>query len=193
MATTSKSYCVTCSKQRSTFRCSGCSQEFCFNHLTDHKRQLNKQLDEIEINRDLFQRSLNDRISKPQKHVLIQEIDQWEQDSINKIRQTANETRQTIFEYTNQNIKELELKLTHLTTQLKQSRDENDFSELDLHRWNEQLIQMANELIKPININIRQDNTQLITKIAVDVTSTSKFNSLTKSNLKNLQNKKQLI
>lgn len=172
---TNKSHCITCNKQRSTFRCSGCSQDFCFNHLTDHKRHLNKQLDEVELNRDLFRQTLNDRIAKPQKHVLIQEIDKWEQDSINKIRQTANETRQIIFEYTNQNIQELETKLTNLTHQLKQCRDENDFSEIDLHRWNEQLVQMTKDLVKPMNINIRQDNTQLVTKIAVDVISPSKL------------------
>lgn len=172
MATaTGRTRCVTCGKERSTFKCGGCSQEFCYNHLADHKQYLNKQLDEVEVNRDLFRQTLSEHTSKPEKQTLIKEIDKWEHDSINQIRQTANELRQTVLKHTTGYIREVETKLNKLTEQLRQSREENDFFETDLRRWNDELTQLTQELTKPSNINLRQDTIPLITKISVDVIS----------------------
>ncbi|CAF1550279.1 unnamed protein product, partial [Adineta steineri] len=61
----SKARCVTCGKEKSTVRCDGCSQPFCYNHLVDHRQELNKQLDEIEVSRDLFRQTLTEQSAKP--------------------------------------------------------------------------------------------------------------------------------
>jgi hypothetical protein len=58
-----------------------------------------------------------------------------------------------------------------LTKQLQQSREENDFYETDLNRWNEELTQLTEELAKPSNIDIRQDAIPLISKISVNIVS----------------------
>jgi len=52
--TTGKTHCVICSKEKVTFKCGGCLEEFCYKDLGDHQQELNKQFDEIEFNRDLF-------------------------------------------------------------------------------------------------------------------------------------------
>ncbi len=67
----SKTHCVTCGKEKATSKCSGCLQDFCYNHL--------------EVNHDLFQPTLNEQIAKPRKHALIQQINPWEKNSMNKI------------------------------------------------------------------------------------------------------------
>ncbi|CAF0842481.1 unnamed protein product [Rotaria sordida] len=166
-----RTICITCGKEKATFRCGGCSQEFCFNHLGDHKQELSKQFDEVELNRDLFRQTLTDQTDKPQKHPLIQQIDTWERDSINKIRQKAEEARQVVLTHINESIRQIESRLNQLTDQLRQSREENDFFETDLQRWNDDLTQLKEELTKPSNINLRQDATPLITRISIDVTS----------------------
>jgi len=163
--------CVICGKERATLRCGGCLQEFCYNDFGNHRQELAKQLDEVEVNRDLFRQTLTEQISKPEKQELIQQIDQWERDSINKIRQTAEEARQVVFKHTTEHIKELETNLNKLTEQLRQSREENDFFETDLRRWNDELTRLTEELVKPSNIHFREDATALVTKISVDVTS----------------------
>ncbi len=53
-ATIGKARYIICSKDRSAVRCEGCLQIFCYNHLTDHRQELNEQLDEIEVNRDTY-------------------------------------------------------------------------------------------------------------------------------------------
>ncbi len=66
-----RSHCVTCGKDnKATLRCGGCLQEYCFNHLTDHRQGLSKQLDEIEVARDLFKQTLSQQTAEPEKHAL---------------------------------------------------------------------------------------------------------------------------
>jgi chromosome segregation ATPase len=163
--------CVTCEKVKATSRCGGCLQEFCYNDFGHHRQELNKQLDEVEVTRDLFRQTLTDQTTDPQKHSLIQQINDWERDSIRKIRQAAEEARQTLLKHTTGHMRQVEIDLNELTGQLRQRREENDFFETDLYHWNEELTRLTKELAKPSNINLRQDTKPLVNKIAVDITS----------------------
>ena len=167
-STSAKNHCVICSK-RASFNCEGCGQAFCFNHVSDHRQQLNQQLDEIEVNRDLFRQTLTEQNTVPQKHPLIKQIDQWEHDSIDKIRRTAHKARQQILQYGTKYTTEIEDKLAKLTDQLREGRQGNDFVETDLVHWREELDRLVNELAVPSHISIRQDTNSLVTNILVDI------------------------
>src|ERR1700733_4792261 len=94
MATTTlNTHCFICNKKKATFKCTGCLEEFCYKHLTDHRQELNKQLNDIEMNHNLLRQTLNQNIENPNNHFLIQKIDQWEQDSMKKIQETAKQAR----------------------------------------------------------------------------------------------------
>jgi DNA helicase IV len=174
MATaTSKTHCVKCGKEKATMRCGGCLKEFCFKHLGDHRQDLNKEFDEIEVNRDLFRQSLTQHIEQPNNHTLIQPINQWEQNSIKIIQKTADEARQLLLKNTNYHIHQIETKLNVLTNQLRQSRDEDDFHELNLHQFRQELTRLTEELTKPSNILIREDSTSFISKIIVQISDNS--------------------
>jgi hypothetical protein len=170
--------CVTCGKDKATLRCGGCLQEFCYNHSANHRQELGKQLDEIEVPCDLFRQTLIQQIAEPKQHPLIQRIDQWERQSINKIRETAEEARQILFQHTVKHIRQIEVDLNQLTKQLIESRKENDFYETDLRQWNEKLKRLEKELNKPSNIHLRQDTTSFINKIFVDVRSSKCINHI---------------
>ena len=170
MATaTLRNPCFTCGKLTGRVKCEGCSKIFCLNDFEGHQQELSKQLEEVEVIRDLFRQSLNDQITDSQKHPLIEQIDKWENKSINKIRQTAEEMRQLLIKHTTElNIK-LEDRLSKLTNQLRQSRETKDFFETELNQWKEELKQMKNELVKPSSVTIRQDPTPLVTRINVEI------------------------
>jgi hypothetical protein len=68
---------------------------------------------------------------------LLQEIDKWEIESINKIEQTADECRQILIKYTNKYVTKVEDKLNNLARQVKEVREENEFIEIDLNQLNE--------------------------------------------------------
>jgi hypothetical protein len=168
MATTC---CVICGKEKSTLRCSGCLDEFCYKHWESHRQELSKQFDEIEVNRDLFRQSFTQQLDQGNYHTLIQQIDQWERKSIKIIQQTAEQARQTILENSDEYIHQMEVKLDKLTNQLRQCRHEDDFNELNLHQFEDELKRLTKELMKLANINIREDPTSFINKIWVDVSS----------------------
>jgi hypothetical protein len=110
MATTNgKTRCVICSKEKATLKCEGCSQDFCYNHWDPHQQHLNTQLDEIEINRDLFRQSLTQKIEQLNNHTMIQQINQWEIKLIKVTQQTAEEARQIVIKNSNEYHHQLEM------------------------------------------------------------------------------------
>ena len=157
-----KNRCITCGKDKATMRCGGWLQEFCLKHMPDHRQELSKQLDEVEVTRDVFRQTLTEKTTDPQKHILIQQINNWERDSIKAVRRTAEETRQKILQQFTKQIKQIEIRLDKLNNQLRESREEDDFYETDLRHWNTELTQLAQELSKPSSINLRQGTTTFL-------------------------------
>jgi hypothetical protein len=170
MATaTPTNLCFTCGKVIGRVKCEGCSKIFCVNDFEGHQQELSKQLEEVEVTRDLFRQSLTEKITDSRKHPLIEQVDKWENESINKVRHTAEELRQILIKHTAELNTKLEGRLSKLTDQLRLSREAKDFFETELNQWKVELEQMKNELIKPSSVTIRQDPTPLVTRINVKI------------------------
>ena len=170
MATpTNQSRCGTCGKGKATSRCVGCLQDFCLTHFIEHRQQLSRQLDQIEQDRDLFQQTINEQKINPQNNLLVQQVDQWERDSIEKIQQTAREIRELLSNHVNENIIGSKKKLDQLTQQIKSSREDDDIMESDLQKWKEELQQITQQLNKPSNITIEQTEIPVVNKIRVQL------------------------
>jgi sugar lactone lactonase YvrE len=167
--TTAKAQCCICNKEKNTYKCGGCSKDFCFNHLTEHRQSINQQFDEIENYHDQFRQTILKQKNDPQKHPLINQINKWEEDSIQKIKQTAQESRRKLIKYMNNHIIVIENQLNHLAKQLKEIREENEFNEADLNQLREKLTKLAEELAKPSNVIIEQESSSFIGKISVIV------------------------
>ena len=164
-----KTQCASCGKNKATSICIGCSQNFCSKHFTEHRQQLSSQLDEIEQQRDLFQQTLNQHTTHPQNNLLIEQVNQWEHQSIQIIKQTAQEIRQTLSHRFTENINLSKIKLDQLTQQLRESREEDEIIEGDLHTWNEQLKQLTQQLNTPTpNIILRQTQIPLVNKMQIE-------------------------
>jgi hypothetical protein len=171
MTTATTNTCAICGKGKATLKCGGCQQDFCYNHVTNHRQELNKQLDEIEVNRDVFRQTLTDQTTDSENHVLIKQIDKWERESINKVRQTAEEARQTVLQHTKEHTARIEIKLNKLTDELRVGRLENDFFETDLKQWKEELTRLTEGLARPPNIKLQQDSVSIVNQIYVNVIS----------------------
>ncbi|CAF3234536.1 unnamed protein product [Rotaria sp. Silwood2] len=172
MATgTGRARCSRCGKEKRGAKCDGCSQLFCYDCLPRHHQELSKDLDEIETNRNLFRQTLTEQTQNPKTNSLIKQINRWEEDSIKKIKQTADECRQLLLQQTTQHITEIEINLAELTDKLTKTRQENDFNEIDLNEFKSTLAQLAKELDKPPNVSIKKENIALINRISVIVPS----------------------
>jgi hypothetical protein len=106
---------------------------------------------------------------KAQQHALIQQVDDWECNAINRIRQTVEEARRLILEHTTERISLIEAKLTKLTEQLRQCHQENHFISKNVSQWHDELSQLTKQLVIPSRITVEQVSTPLVTKIAVHI------------------------
>ena len=107
--------------------------------------------------------------TKEERHALIQQVNDWECNSINEIRQTAEEARVLIRKHTTDRITQVKDRFTQLTAQLQQVHAENAFAPEKVSKWQEELIYLTKQLTAPISIKVRQAPSQIITKILVDL------------------------
>ena len=166
-AKNSKEQCVKCSTGKSIVRCKGCDQPFCYKHLTDHQQELSVQLDKIETSRDIFRQTLTEQMSNSKNHALIEQINQWEKESIQRIKQTAQQCREMLFQHTTTHFHQIEMNLNKLTDQLRHTRQEKDFNEIGINQLKEKLTELSEELQKPSNVSIQHDSTPLVNSISI--------------------------
>jgi len=143
---------ILCNNAKGIYTCAGCSQIFCPRDSIDHRNELNVQLEEVAVAHDLVQQTLNQQTKDPQQHLLIKKINQWEKKSIDMIRQTAERARNELLIGATQHTTQMKQKLQMLSNELRQGREKDDFSEIDLQQWTKKLEELKKELINPTTI-----------------------------------------
>jgi hypothetical protein len=168
-STTKRSLCKACNKAPSVFFCQGCQKDFCTGHAKEHRQELSKQLDTIILEHDQLKQNLAEYRGKSNRHPLMQEIDRWEMQSIDKIRKAAADARKTLSNSVDVHTTKITEDLKHLTQELTTARSEDNFIEIDLKEWMERLKTWTKDLNAPSSINIQQEksNTPFIQKIVV--------------------------
>jgi outer membrane murein-binding lipoprotein Lpp len=160
------SHCSMCNEEI-TFMCRGCLKDFCFDHLTEHRQTLKTQFHQIENDYNQFRQTLIDQKNDSNKRSLIQQINKWEEESRNKIKQIADQCRQKLINYTNKFIIKIENKLDNTIKLQTSIREKNEFSEIHLEELKQKLNKLKEELDKPTNISIQQESTSFINQISV--------------------------
>ena len=153
--------CSTCIKGKGTYSCVGCSQYFCFDCLSKHRTYVQQEFDQLQNNHDLIRQQINDIKMDSTKHPLMTQIDQWEKDSIDKIKQKAQRCRTQFIRHSNVFFRQLEKKLDPITQQMKDTQQENEFNELDLNELKQRLDELDKELNQPKNVSIQQQLTSV--------------------------------
>ncbi|CAF1101144.1 unnamed protein product [Adineta steineri] len=169
-----KTQCFKCNKDKITYSCKGCSKEFCLTHLNEHQQVLNEELNHIINDYDQFQHIINEQKQNPRNLSLIEQINQWETNSIKKIQQKAKDCRENVVKSSQTFINDVEMKFKDLIEQIKQVLEENEFNEMNLNYLKNQLIEITEELKKPSNISIRQNSKSFIPEISI-ISSKSKL------------------
>ncbi|CAF3469354.1 unnamed protein product [Rotaria sp. Silwood1] len=187
--TTTKTSCVKCKKVKNTIKCSGCSQDFCFDHIVEHRNEINEQFDQCEDQFNEIKIKIEAQKIEPQNNELMKQIDIWEIESIEKIRQIANEIRYELSSYIIDFTLDLDLKMKQLTEELIQCRKENDFSDLEIQRFNEELKQLKDILNNSTDFIIEQDPTTFINKIRLTNQATLLHDANVNANAKWIQNR----
>lgn len=167
--TSTKKTCCICARNKITYICEGCSHHFCLDHLAEHRKNLGEQLDQIENDHNELRQAISDQRKNPTASSSIEQINQWEMDSINKIKQIAAQYRQKLTNYSNRCVIGIEKRLSDLAQQLKEMHQENEFTEIDINHFKERLSILKGEFSRPVNVSIEQRSTCFINKISFPI------------------------
>ncbi|CAF3931803.1 unnamed protein product [Rotaria sp. Silwood1] len=166
MATTTQGIvCIKCKKTKRIVTCKGCAKDFCADHLNEHHNELSEQLGKTEDQFNEFKIQIEGQKAELQQHELMKQIDQWEHESIEKIRQVANEVRLELSSCVITFITDQDFKFKKLREQLIQCRKDEDFIDTDIQFLNEELEKLKCILNNSPTFKIEYDSTSFINKI----------------------------
>ncbi|CAF0947840.1 unnamed protein product [Adineta steineri] len=171
-----KTQCFKCNKDKITYPCEGCSQRFCLIHLTEHQQILNDELNHLINDYDQFKQRINEQKQNPQNASLIEQINQWEKNSIEIIQQKAQESRETVIKCTQTFFNDIEKKFNDLSEQINEIHAENEFNEINLNYLRNQLIEITQELNNSSNISIERHSQSFINEISIISSKKPTFN-----------------
>lgn len=156
-----KSPCIICGKMAGVFACRGCSENFCLRHTGVHREQLQKLMDEILQNYDQFRRNLQGQSVEQCEEILTEQINRWEEQSMEKIRQLARDTRQQLTRIVRDQNENFRARLAQLKEQIDLARQDGGFYENDLKDWTDRLEQLRRDFLAQQSIEIEQTNTSM--------------------------------
>jgi hypothetical protein len=160
-------------KQPSAALCEGCSKALCTKHFIDHRRLLGEEMDAIICQHDQFQHTLNQQTTNSDSHPLIKQIDEWEKESIIKIRQKAKEIREQLLNLTTAHTVDLSKKLRNVSEKLKEAREHDSFVETDLQQWKTTIEGLKANFASPSTFTInRQHEIPLVRNISINLGGT---------------------
>ncbi|CAF1207953.1 unnamed protein product [Adineta ricciae] len=124
------------------------------------QQKLSEEIQAVENERELFLQKFVEFKQNLPEHSLMKQIDQWENDSINKIRQAAEECRREAIISLKKSFRRIDYQFAGITEQLKQIHNTQKCDELK-----QRLIELTEELNQPKYILIEENPTLFINKI----------------------------
>lgn len=145
--------CVGC--QNGIVTCNGCNERFCLPHFNEHRHEIDKRLDEVVQEHNQLRDSLSPQATPPD---LLSRIDQWEQSSIEKIKNTAQQARKELEQCLERTKNQLENTLEKMAGEMKSSQQIGNYSEKDTEGWMKELQRLRLMLERPPIFDIIEDD-----------------------------------
>ncbi len=143
----SSNRCSVCPKGGGTCFCPGCKAYFCDKDFRHHRRMLVDGLDELTVNRNDLQEKINKISSEKQSgSLLLSRIDEWQQVTIEKVKQTAQQARQQVLKIMNSKQEEIKRQFQTLSQEFEHLRETEGVLEQDLARLKQQIDQLNKDL-----------------------------------------------
>ncbi|CAF2325234.1 unnamed protein product [Rotaria sp. Silwood2] len=146
-----------CTERNSNIRCEGCEQLYCLPCMNTHHKELIIQFELLFGIQNELKESFNiveSNWQNKKEFSCLFEIDQWEQEIINRIRQIAENARTTVNDMMIKNMSDIRQRIDQLTFDMQQRQQEGNYLDNDIIEIRNQLEQLNNS-IKNINEKIR--------------------------------------
>ena len=165
--------------------CTGCNTPFCTTHMNDHRRLLDKEMNNIINKCEQLKNKFKQQVPKLDFSAQIKNIDDWEKQSIEKIKLKAKELRD-ILQPKTAPIDYLSKELEQLSAKLNKLRQNNNFNDKDINESNQSLKVIENGIEAPPHVCInRRSNKSLIENISISVfkVTTDLFNQMSNKSI----------
>ncbi|CAF3545927.1 unnamed protein product [Adineta steineri] len=150
-----KQDCIKCQKCVKLSTCHGCQQTFCNEHIIEHREELAHKIDNIHKEYHQFDNKLNtNNVIQP----YISRIDQWEHESIDKIKKTAETARNDLLKIHDRMKNQLKLSIDKINKDIQSTRQTIDYTENDLNEWTKQLKQLRHIHKSSFNDDVIDDS-----------------------------------
>ena len=163
--------CIVCNKAGGIMICDGCKQTFCGKHVVEHRQQLALQLEYLMQDHDCIQQDL---AVQRDEHPSFEQIDAWEKKSIAQIQVAAKKTRDELRQVLAQADERLRKTCQDIAMKLRAAREEENFSEIDLTRWTEQLNELRTQMKSVTMITLSPTNHSSIHFLRIQQENSSK-------------------
>lgn len=145
--TTPVNRCSKCSTNVGTCTCAGCKDYFCTKHFILHRKELQTNLEHItDTHHRLLKNVHEQNNSNSLLSTILSQIDQWQNVTIQKIHQTADNLRQQVTQMLNDQREEINGRFKAVVDELRKRKEEDDFVEDDLVRLKEHIDHLQKEL-----------------------------------------------
>lgn len=147
--------CIKCTDGVGHILCGRCDQWMCTKHFNEHREAFGAEMNQIRReHEDLLRICYRETYDR---HPLFLRINNWEQQSIAKIRHAADEARLNLKKHLDQIKNQLKLSLAQVTREQLAVRDKQNYTELQVKKWIEQLNELREKIEKPKTIEIHND------------------------------------
>lgn len=169
--------CVACGQVAGIFTCRGCGDSFCLRHTNEHRDAMDRQMNQIMQTHGQLKQSVVDQTTEQLCQSFLQQIERWEQQSMNKIRQVAKEVREQVLSCVRQRTDTFKEKLALLTQQLSRAKQDGEYFEHDIRDWTDRLhkLQETFKEQQKLQISYERSNTPFISKITLNDVSDDGF------------------
>jgi len=140
MTTVNEMKCSICNQTIGLLRCNDCFSQFCFEHVQEHKLNIDKQFN------DLFeqQQTIEQQISN--EHPLFSQIDLWKKETINRIKFIAKQTKEHLKELLSKSNQRLIDKSRQIQNRIQTIQQSQQISEHNLKQIQNELQNLKNEI-----------------------------------------------
>lgn len=146
--------CCECKTVASIALCHGCEQSFCTRHFIRHRLRLGQQMDEIHHHYQSIEQCLR---TDPNEHPVMAKIYSWERKSIQRIAEIAETARNDFRHWLEQTRSDVQRTLKRIDQELRLHENVDNFTELDLQRWTQQLNELKEVLESPTKLPVVEE------------------------------------
>jgi archaellum component FlaC len=155
-----------CEKGTGIYHCTGCNKYFCKKDFHNHRETPNNKLYGYIEDRNALQEKIHK--SNQQKNIcspLLLQIDDWQKETIEKVKEVAEQARQQVIQILKTKQTEITYEFEKFSHELIQLKETEDFAEEDLKRLKQtikRLDQDLKQLARPLEIELHREESQKI-------------------------------